>query len=148
MPPRPADRALRRILAELAATTTEDVEAVLDILEDDQRRRVAELLAAYIGGEAPPEPPVRPRPPAAPRLPGLSPWLALRMRLALKLDDKPPATRSVWLGPPARGQVVAMTPTAMKALAACAAGLAPPAATTPSLRNLVAGLLRRAGVEL
>ena len=85
MSPRTTDHALRRLVAEIARARPEDVEGVLGRLAEDQRARVRELLAAFVGREvepaksASPVPPRRP-PPACP--PGLSGWLRERVEAA------------------------------------------------------------------
>lgn len=125
MSPRPPDQALRRMVAELAATTPDDVAAILAELDLPQRRRVEALLADYLGepAEAAPAPP----PPSVHKAAGLSPWLAAR------IEGAPDET-------------IRMTPAARDALRACAAGLepeAPPQAPAPVARE--PGLLERAG---
>lgn len=117
------DRDLRRLVAELAATSAEDLEAILSGLDPAQRQQVGGLLADYSGAPEAAEslpPPPAPKPP--PRLSGLSPWLAARLRQAGRLDA---AHASRPAGQPDAGgrlpgNVVAMTPTALRTLRACA----------------------------
>ena len=80
MPLRRSDRALRRLVAELATTTPEDVQAILEGLDKPQREEVRALLAAYLG--EPSTPMKAPEPAAIPtsKLVGLSPWLAAPKR--------------------------------------------------------------------
>ncbi len=107
---RPPDQSLRRLVAELATASPEDVGAVLDGLEPAHRRQVQALLADYLGEAAPP--PVT-QPPAIP-IPslGLSAWLMDRVDGA---------------------EGIVMTPAAMETLRACAVALEPqPLAETPA----------------
>ncbi|WP_133244755.1 hypothetical protein [Caulobacter radicis] len=77
MPAPVSDRALRKLVAELAQAAPEDVLGVLDQLPPAHRDEVSALLAAYDGA---PVQAVRPQivEPAASA--GLSPWLAARAR--------------------------------------------------------------------
>lgn len=91
MSPRPADRALRKMVAELAVMRSEDVEAILADLGAEQRARVNGLLAEYRG--------IAPKPAARATKPGLAPapgldaidglsdWLAVRIRAAANHAD-------------------------------------------------------------
>lgn len=114
MPPRPSDRALRRLVAELATVAPDDVQAILAGLEESQRETVEALLASYQGEpEVVVTPPVWTSP-ASSKIEGLSPWLETRLN-----------------GP---DMEFAMTPAARQALNACAADLQPEAPVeTPPL---------------
>ena len=105
MTSRKPDRALRRLVAELASEREEDVEAVLALLDPWQCAAVQALLDDYSGA---------PAPPAADqpdwRIEGLSPWLLRR------LEGEPPG---------------ATTAQGLELLRRCAASLrAEPAAAT------------------
>jgi hypothetical protein len=108
MPPRPSDRALRRLVAELATVAPEDVQAILAGLEESQRETVEALLAGYQGEPEVVVPLPVWTPPATARIEGLSPWLEARLH---GLPDTE----------------FAMTAAATQALNACAAGLQPEA---------------------
>lgn len=75
MPPITSDRALRVLVAELATTTTEDVAAVLALLEPKASAQVRALLAAYGGIDDVAEGDSKP---AAVDTSALSEWLAAR----------------------------------------------------------------------
>ena len=79
MPPRPSDRALRKLIADLAERPKADVRAVLARLRPLQRERAEELIAEFRG-----RPVARPVEPASPVVDtqGLSPWLAARVQVA------------------------------------------------------------------
>lgn len=122
---RPAtDRTLRRIVAELATTTDEDVDAVLAQLDERHRGAVRTLLADYLGevGRQ-----ASPQPAAATRdLDGLSPWLRFR------IDPRDPSTASrngavasTRHGQNSRDAMArfSMTPAALEALRASAQAL-------------------------
>lgn len=49
MPPTGSDRELRRLVADLAATTSEDMAAVLGMLDPRHAAQVRSMLAAYGG---------------------------------------------------------------------------------------------------
>lgn len=113
----PSDRKLRRLVADLAGATPEDIQAVLSGLEESQRERVEGLLAEFAGDEPPR--PVRaaaPRGPArrdGPSLDGLSPWLLDRLaRAGLTAADAAESLR-IWT---AHDLGFGMTPTATDAL--------------------------------
>ena len=127
----PPDRALRRLIADLAVRDAEDVEAILETLQPSQRRRAEALLALCQGqlastlGEAVG---------AATVSLGLSPWLAGI------LEDAEPA------GGRAPGEV---TEHARQALRDCAQAMSPPslpAGLNPQLER--AGWWRRMRREL
>lgn len=111
LPPPAPDRALRRLVADLAQAAPDDVQGVLDHLDATHRDQVRALLAAYDG--EPVETEHAPRAEAAAPL-GLSLWLEARARSAG--------------GDPA----FAMTPAASAALRACIPGLGEAARATPS----------------
>jgi len=110
--PRPSDRALRKLVADLAERPTADVKAVLAELGSTERERVEQLFAEFSGAGAALET-------AGPAVntEGLSPWLAVRLRGASGGSLKE----------------VAMTPRALAALQAAAGGAAarPMAPTAP-----------------
>lgn len=126
-----SDRKLRRLVADLAGATPEDIQAVLSGLEESQRERVEALLAEY-GGERP----GRPAPAAgalSPVLQGLSPWLADRLaRAALASADRRDEAR-IWA---TRDLGFSMTPTALSALHKATLSLR---AETPSTGQAAAG---------
>jgi hypothetical protein len=148
MPSRPADRALRRLVADLASLAPDDVEAILGELEPGQRARTQALLAHYIGAS-----PTLAAPSVdddAHRLaatPGLSPWLAARL-LPPGADPGGPAKvgGASLAATSARG---AMTPRARDALRAAVAGLTlddpPPTARSPGRPALFTRLRRAIG---
>lgn len=74
MQPSASERALRRLVAELATTRSSDIEAVLDILDEAGRARVRSLLAELAG--------TSPEASVATEIEGLSPWLAERLALS------------------------------------------------------------------
>lgn len=76
MPPTGSDKALRRLVAELAETTSEDMAAVLGMLNPRQAATVRSLLAAYGGVTDVFEVEAEP---AAINTAGLSAWLAARV---------------------------------------------------------------------
>lgn len=98
MPPAASDRALKRLVADLAAQRAEDVEAVLDQLDARQREKVQAMLASYLG---PIEPPVDPEPVNVRRtidyakIDGLSPWLAARLHRSQSAGETP--RKASWL---------------------------------------------------
>ena len=75
MPPSASDKALRRLVAELATTTPEDVAAVLAMLDARTSAQVRALLVAYAGIGDAAEPEIDT---AAVDTSGLSGWLAAR----------------------------------------------------------------------
>lgn len=86
MPPRPSDRALRKLVTDLAERPKADVRAILAGLDLAQRARVEQLMAEFAGA------PARPAQPALPSIntEGLSLWLASRVSTAAgdaKADD-------------------------------------------------------------
>ncbi|HEX8527299.1 hypothetical protein [Allosphingosinicella sp.] len=83
MPYRPPDRALRRLVADLASARPDDVEAILAALEPGEREAVETLLEDSRGRRAGAAPAADSRP-AKPdeqqwALEGISPWLANRL---------------------------------------------------------------------
>jgi len=113
MPPSASDRALRRLVAELAGASNEDLQEILSALEPGERRSVEDYLASYVGagGSTPPSIETSRPPLDLSKITGLSPWLAARLR------DTPAADADI--------PEFAMTPTALEALRASAA-LMPP----------------------
>ena len=76
-----ADRALRRLIAEIANLDVEDLGAILADLDSQHRDRVLELIAAYQGS------PARALPVTdAQDSSGLSPWLTIRLTAATGID--------------------------------------------------------------
>ncbi len=75
-----SERALRRLVADLARASNDDVEAVLDALSEDHRRTVQGLLDAYLGRRGPS--PERQQQPVADEVEtdGHSPAIAARLR--------------------------------------------------------------------
>ncbi|PVM84416.1 hypothetical protein DDF62_22025 [Caulobacter radicis] len=127
MPAPAPDRALRKLVAELAQATPEDVLGVLDQLPPAHRDEVSALLAAYDGA---PAQGVRPQAVEPAVSAGLSPWLAARARGA------------------GGDLAFSMTPTATAALRECVPtpGVQPPSrasAPTPARANGVDTLLAR-----
>ncbi|HZZ34905.1 MAG TPA: hypothetical protein VFE03_04210 [Caulobacteraceae bacterium] len=127
MPPRTPDRALRRIVAELATLEESDREAVLEDLDHGRRRAIRALLDEYAGEPAAAAMVDKARP-SIPE--GLSPWLAIRI-------DAPTVERGGGQGEHAGLEPAfefEMSPTALKALRASAAEACRPASwagTTP-----------------
>lgn len=76
-----SDRALRRLVADLASSDPQDVDEVLSALDAPEAARVRALLADYVGVAVAPG--VRQAPPPladlGPSLEGLSDWLTLRL---------------------------------------------------------------------
>lgn len=121
--PRP-DRALRRLVADLANARGDDIAAVLAKLDAQQRRTIETLLAEYRGAVV--SVPVQPTAPAPPRpeadaFDGVSSWLAARV------SDRPASAAPLRLGPDAGGPSLehAMTASALAALRAAAATVRP-----------------------
>src|SRR5438552_4195023 len=110
MPPPPPDRALRRLVAELAGLRDADADAVLSDLGETHRATVRHLLDGYRRAE-PPAPHGR----AMVSLEGLSPWLAARLGKAVAGDARLKASAAGREDPP--GLAFDMTPFAMRALA-------------------------------
>ena len=79
MPPPRSDRTLRRLVAELAAASDEDVEAVVAELSPLHRRRITALLASFVGEPEPIAPTAHAPDLSTPKLVGLSPWLEARL---------------------------------------------------------------------
>lgn len=118
--PRPqSDQALRRLLAELATTSADDLGAILAGLDPSQRQTVTALLATYDGAS---DEPVRVRAAtltaeSPPRVTGLSPWLAARLKQSAQSgSETDEADRFARPGP-------AITPAALAALRASATAL-------------------------
>lgn len=115
----PSDRALRRLVAEVATADPEDIRGILADLDAGNRQKVQALLADYLGGLAD-----RDQPAAGPHggfeipeIDGISPWLAVR----LGRSSHSPGSPEDSTGAPAFD----MTPAAWRALQACAAALPP-----------------------
>lgn len=87
MPHPPADRALRKLVAELAAQRPDDVEAILAELSGPQRDRVKALLADYLGTAPASASAATPATPGPDAIEGLSDWLAVRIRAAASHGD-------------------------------------------------------------
>jgi hypothetical protein len=133
-----AERALRRLVARLAAAAPEDVDLVLEALDPDQRDEVRALLDAYGEPTAeavePPHVEVPTVQPATPEpdallLEGLSPWVAERVASALGGANGAAGGR--------------MTPAALDALAEAAGALPPDA--SPALEMATPERRRRTG---
>jgi hypothetical protein len=112
------DRSLRRLVAELATASSDDVEAVLDRLGPRHRETVQSLVAEMVGIDAPT---ARPSDDAAAlasahRL-GLSPWLVARLNGEGSAQGAPN---------------VAVTPAARAALRAIVSELEPAHAAAPA----------------
>lgn len=125
MPASTSDRALRRLVVQLAKASPADIDAVLDKLDPGQRREAQALLDAYLH---PGTPSLGALPAPVDRIEGLSPWLADR------LEGK-------WPGAAAQA-TLDITPSASAALRECALALihagrltlqTPPPAPRPSL---------------
>lgn len=124
---RPADRALRKLVAELAALHADDVEAILAELSDGQRARVKALLAEYRGaGLQPSAATAAAQGPDA--IEGLSHWLAARIRAAAGDGD---GLASPQFGMPA----FAMTDAGRAALLAAAAKARAAHPAAPTVRK-------------
>lgn len=144
MPLPAADRNLRRLVAELATTTKDDVAAVLAGLEERQRERVEALLAEYRGPEASPVGRGDRRQPVM--VSELSPWLADRWaRSNLDEAHRVEATQ-IWSG---HDLSYSMTPTALAALREAVLSVERRAPSTPDQATSagwftgLAALLRR-----
>lgn len=134
----PPDRELRRLVADLAAASADDVEEILADLDDGQRTRVRVMLADYLGEpvgipKAPPPPEGSPPPPVViAALVGLSPWLGARLARSVE-----PGLGISGRRRDARADVrepfmtFSMTPTALAALQSAARGLQPVGEPTP-----------------
>ena len=109
MPPRPSERALRKLVADLAGRPKADIRAVLASLGADERTRVEALMAEYRGEGARSGPRAAETSAASINVEGFSPWLAARVRSAA---DGAPATD------------FAMTPHALAALKSVSAAVA------------------------
>jgi len=116
MPLPASERQLRRVVAELAGATPEDIQAVLSGLEESQRERVEALLAVFNEETGAPPSPAAPEADAT-TLARLSPWL--RARLA---RGEMPAMRSGEAGQVWRSHDLGfnMTPAALEALVGAA----------------------------
>ena len=116
------DRALRRLVADLALAPREDIDAVLDELEPRHRQAVQSLVAELLGSDADAVAREDEGAAAAARRLGLSPWLA-----SLVTDGVAQPERSGH-AMPGVGRSLAdftPTPTALAALRACVAELEP-----------------------
>ncbi len=129
MPPIASDKELRRLVADLAAATTEDVAAVLDMLDTRTRAQVRALLAAYAGIEDISEPEASP---AFVNTSGLSDWLAART-----------------LGKPLSGaDSYHITPHAGEALRACVSAMPPQKRSASGTPSKTASTSRRDRLSL
>ena len=144
MPLPAADRNLRRLVAELATTTKDDVAAVLAGLEERQRERVEALLAEYRGPEASPAGGGDRRQPVI--VSDLSPWLADRWARSNLDGARGGEATQIWSG---HDLSYSMTPTALAALREAVLSVersAPPTsdqATSAGWLTGLAALLRR-----
>lgn len=135
MSPRVADRAVRRLVAELASVRESDVRLILSELSDGQRDRVRVLLASYGGA------PDQSAPPAVPKAPemnmeGLSPWLAARIGYGVQ-SPRISRPRSFWLGRFEGPRFeFRMTPRAQESLRSCIRAIQGP---VPARRRTWAG---------
>lgn len=113
------DRALRKLVAELAQAEADDVAAILQELDGASQRKVKALLLDYAGGPAE-APESRPLDRPVPRLEGFSPWLADRLsgRAAAQSLGFPAARAKR-----APTEDFNMTPAAVEALRTCAGEL-------------------------
>lgn len=118
-----SERALRRLVAELAMTTPEDIEAVLAGLDERQRGTVEALLAAYRG--EPVESAPQPINGEAIRIEGVSPWLALRLETRTQSGGARPGSLTEMSTAEMReaGMAFTITPTTFEALRSAAATL-------------------------
>lgn len=132
----PPDRELRRLVADLAAASADDVEEILADLDDGQRARVRAMLADYLGEpvgipKAPP-PPEPPPPVVIAALVGLSPWLGARLARSVepglgisgRRRDPRADVREPFM-------TFSMTPTALAALQSAARDLQPAGEPAP-----------------
>ncbi len=135
---RASDRSLRRLVAELATASPDDVEGVLDQLTEAHRQTVRGMIATYLGeaddGPQLSEPSVPPT--EIPRLDGLSRWLQARIRTGP--DPRTEAERPFAFLKPRdefgrdAGLTFNMTSSAIEALRSCAAALTPsPSSSQP-----------------
>lgn len=124
MPLPPSDRALRRLVAEVAGAAPEDLQAILDELEPAQRERVLQLLRGYAGA---PDAGAMTAGSATLRrvVDGASPWLAARLEAAGAPARTAPRRPGGPGSPPLTTAVVdfAMTPHALEALRRAATAL-------------------------
>lgn len=88
------DKRLRRLIADIATGTPEDLDEILGGFDQLQAARIRQLVAEYLGDapkekSKPPETPVAVDPPAPepeappsppPWIDGVSPWMALRLQ--------------------------------------------------------------------
>lgn len=118
MPGLAASPSLRRVVANLAAVPSEDLELILADLSADQRSRVESLLEAYRTGAPEPERAAISRRRFSDL--GLSPWIVERLEF--------PRDPSVLSAP-----TFVATPRAVEALQACAADIWPDVERPPLL---------------
>lgn len=155
MPSAGSERALRRLVTDLARAAPEDVEAILGQLDGPRRQRVRALLSSYLAGDEPP--PVRAPPPVRepPGPAGVSPWLAARLDPAASAHAgrAQGVRRKVDRYGRDLGLEFSMTAHALEALRASAAEAAPgpgsePAATAPApwLARVREAVSRRIGL--
>jgi hypothetical protein len=126
------DRQLRRLVADLAAASQEDVDSVLSNLSDDHRSAVEQLLGSYRSATAPKAKPIRWE------SLGLSDWLVSRLARASHNGGDEKATRAIW----SRYDLAfAMTPRSQEALLQAGLDLAARAEEEPG-RGQVSWLVR------
>lgn len=140
----PSDRALRRLVAEIADYRPADVASVLEELDADQRKSVLALLEEYKGAAGPSATAVQPSS-LPPTIPGLSGWLQARIDGdGLAAPDLAMSDGYLW-GEDRAATTFAMTSAARAALLECADGVRPnpqPGAPLDSASPLL-GFLRR-----
>jgi len=121
------DKGLRRAVADLAALTTEDIQAVLAGLEERQRESIEALLASYRGEPARSVSVVHLEQQTGESIAiiGLSPWLAARIERRSQSESSRPGAFAAMSGVEAReaGMAYTITPTAFEALRTSAARL-------------------------
>ena len=120
-----SDRALRRLVADLARARPADIEAVLDTLADDHRASVERLLAEFRGEKIVPLAAVVSDP--APIIEGLAPWRLARLERRSQAAGTRAGMFGEMVGEEARlaGLHYAITDTAFETLRVCAADLKP-----------------------
>ena len=123
------DRALRRLVADLAAANEEDIEAILSEL-GPHRRRIESLLAEYWGKatvDETPEPAPEAGAAALSELEGISLWLSARLVPPGETGDENPPANAKDSRRQDRLRRFRMTPLALEGLRRSAAELLPPA---------------------
>ena len=84
------DRQLRRLVADLAAASREDIDSVLSNLSDEHRGAVEQLLGSYKSAAAPKAKPIRWE------SLGISDWLVSRLAWASHSGEENGASRAIW----------------------------------------------------